>query len=196
MRLTPGTSSARRATTVCPTATPTSSATGVPIARSVLVIVVEGVVSFRPRQRLCHFAACGSPPAAIEPTMARVDQQWTCAHSRLNRPRYESPANMHIGRTRIRTASAHSAQMIRANDCSPAGRRKLVQGCLPQPASTGGAEDVVATGSRAVSVKSAVREARRYYDDVNSCYFCARECHTTLEMAAAVASDPSEVRFP
>ncbi len=28
------------------------------------------------------------------------------------------------------------------------------------------------------SCKDAVREAKKYYNRVNGCYFCSRECHT------------------
>lgn len=29
-----------------------------------------------------------------------------------------------------------------------------------------------------MSCHAAVAEARRYYDQVNGCFFCSRECHT------------------
>jgi len=29
------------------------------------------------------------------------------------------------------------------------------------------------------SCKEAVAEAKRYYSDVNGCYYCANDCHTT-----------------
>lgn len=29
------------------------------------------------------------------------------------------------------------------------------------------------------SCEGAVEAAKRYYDDVNGCYYCANECHTT-----------------
>ena len=46
------------------------------------------------------------------------------------------------------------------------------KGCLPNP------ENRVPLGWHA-SCAGAVREARQIYSDVNGCFYCASECHTT-----------------
>jgi len=46
------------------------------------------------------------------------------------------------------------------------------KGCLPAP------ENRLNLGTYS-SCGGAVEAAKRYYDDVNGCYYCANECHTT-----------------
>ena len=46
------------------------------------------------------------------------------------------------------------------------------KGCLPDP------ENRLNLGTYA-SCRGAVEAAKRSYDDVNGCYYCANECHTT-----------------
>lgn len=46
------------------------------------------------------------------------------------------------------------------------------EGCLPN------SENRLNLGTYA-SCGEAVEAAKRYYDDVNGCYHCANECHTT-----------------
>ncbi len=46
------------------------------------------------------------------------------------------------------------------------------KGCLPDVASR------LDLGFQ-TSCRGAVVEARRHYDDVNGCYWCANDCHTT-----------------
>ncbi len=46
------------------------------------------------------------------------------------------------------------------------------QGCLPDPANR------LNLGTY-TSCRGAVNAAKQYYDDVNGCYYCANECHTT-----------------
>jgi hypothetical protein len=46
------------------------------------------------------------------------------------------------------------------------------KGCLPD------SENRLNLGTHA-SCGGAVEAAKRYYDDVNGCYYCASECHTT-----------------
>ncbi len=46
------------------------------------------------------------------------------------------------------------------------------QGCLPNP------ENRLNLGTFA-SCGGAVEAAKQHYDDVNGCYYCANECHTT-----------------
>lgn len=46
------------------------------------------------------------------------------------------------------------------------------QGCLPDPVNR------LNLGTHP-SCREAVSAAKSYYDDVNGCYYCANECHTT-----------------
>lgn len=46
------------------------------------------------------------------------------------------------------------------------------KGCLPDP------QNRLILGWYA-SCGEAVEAAKRYYNDVNGCYYCANECHTT-----------------
>ncbi len=46
------------------------------------------------------------------------------------------------------------------------------KGCLPEPASR------IDLGYHS-SCSGAVAAARSYYSDVNGCYYCAYDCHTT-----------------
>ena len=46
------------------------------------------------------------------------------------------------------------------------------KGCLPDP------ENRLNLGTYS-SCSGAVEAAKQYYEDVNGCYYCANECHTT-----------------
>ena len=46
------------------------------------------------------------------------------------------------------------------------------QNCLPA------LENRIALGTHD-SCRGAVTAAKQYYDDVNGCYYCANDCHTT-----------------
>jgi hypothetical protein len=47
-----------------------------------------------------------------------------------------------------------------------------IKGCLPSPANR------IDLGWHA-SCRGAVAAAKSHYNDVNGCYYCANECHTT-----------------
>jgi hypothetical protein len=46
------------------------------------------------------------------------------------------------------------------------------KGCLPDPANR------ISLGYHA-TCRGAVTEAKKYFNDVNGCYYCANDCHTS-----------------